>query len=782
MEKLFVNFKDAFRGASTFYITALFLSVLLFSVLCASDLFASGKCPKCGKVWNQPWAKSFKLCPDDATPLIEIEQKEEPEKIDAVRAITIKKINADFQNFYRRRVALCIGINNYPDFPTLEFAVKDAQDMAGVFRGYGFDDVVLLTNRDSIKEKIITELFRIKAESKENDLFVFYFAGHGTTAKDSRGKENGYLLTHDSDENNIHETGISMSLFKDICDTMPNKHILFLADCCYSGYGLTRSIPANEDFTTYSNVLTSARAVQLLSAGGKNDLAHERDGHGIFTSFLLEVLQGKTKHKNDGIISVLEMAEYIKQNVIKDTKGRQNPGFGYLAGNGDVIFIAGQQKRQTFDRHEILSLEKIESMHVEAESLSNKGDYLKAENNLSLAYADFLKHQSGDAEKNLRYIKSLSNLSLHMYKNDMAIYYAQSIIKDAANSLDKSLGYNQIGLAYDNKGEHDTAISYYKKALKIDIKELGPEHSNVATSYSNIGMAHSSKHEFDKAIEYFKKALKIDKNIYGESDSKATAYYNNLGGAYEKKGEFDKAIEYYKKALKIDLAVLGAEHPKIATLYNNLGLSYSGKGDFDRALSYYQRALKINLAKLGAEHPKVALRYSNIGRAYEDKGEFDKAIEYYKKALAIDIKHGGTHQYRVAIRYNNLGFAYKGKGDFDKAIEYYKKALEIKLEKLGDRHLEVANIYNIIGSVYTTKGEYNLAIRNHKKVLEIRKHVLGADHVDVATSYWWLGVLYRNAGINEIEANLYIKKAHAIYLKQLGSDHPKTKKIEGFLQ
>ena len=117
--------------------TAFLISAIL--LLFASLLWASGKCPKCLKTWNQPWAIDFKVCPECGTPLVQIEKKQDTDS-ETVREIFISRVEKEFSTIYRRRLALCIGINKYIHFPVLEYAVSDAQSMAGVMKGYGFDD------------------------------------------------------------------------------------------------------------------------------------------------------------------------------------------------------------------------------------------------------------------------------------------------------------------------------------------------------------------------------------------------------------------------------------------------------------------------------------------------------------------------------------------------------------------------------------------------------------------------------------------------------------------
>ena len=85
-------------------------------------------------------------------------------------------------------------------------------------------------------------------------------------------------------------------------------------------------------------------------------------------------------------------------------------------------------------------------------------------------------------------------------------YLEQAILLDQ----DFASLYINLGAAYDSKGDYDEAIEYFQKALKINLKMLGPEHPDVAVIYNNLGLAYTGKGEYIKAIEYLQKALKID--------------------------------------------------------------------------------------------------------------------------------------------------------------------------------------------------------------------------------------------------------------------------------
>ncbi len=72
-----------------------------------------------------------------------------------------------------------------------------------------------------------------------------------------------------------------------------------------------------------------------------------------------------------------------------------------------------------------------------------------------------------------------------------------------------------MGLILDYKGEYDSAIEYFQKALEINLNILGPEHLNVSTDYITISKVYQNMRDYNKAAENHKKALKIYQKVFG---------------------------------------------------------------------------------------------------------------------------------------------------------------------------------------------------------------------------------------------------------------------------
>ena len=64
-----------------------------------------------------------------------------------------------------------------------------------------------------------------------------------------------------------------------------------------------------------------------------------------------------------------------------------------------------------------------------------------------------------------------------------------------------------LGTAYSSMGNHQTAIDYLEKSLKIAI-EIGDRRVEEVT-YGNLGSVYYSLGDYRKATEYHEKSLKI---------------------------------------------------------------------------------------------------------------------------------------------------------------------------------------------------------------------------------------------------------------------------------
>jgi hypothetical protein len=176
---------------------------------------------------------------------------------------------------------------------------------------------------------------------------VFYFAGHGQTEDLPGGRERGYLVPVDADTYNWQNTMLAMDQLNQIIKQIRAKHIFMAFDSCYSGLGLTRSIKRHpKQNSAYIQKMMRSRSIQILTAGSRSEQAIEAAGHGLFTDHLLAALSGAADINADGYITATEIYATLRPSITKKSYSRQTPQFGYIEGNGDIIFSNTPQKKE----------------------------------------------------------------------------------------------------------------------------------------------------------------------------------------------------------------------------------------------------------------------------------------------------------------------------------------------------------------------------------------------------------------------------------------------------
>ncbi len=194
--------------------------------------------------------------------------------------------------------ALIVGINSYAGYwPQLKNAVNDAAEIAKVLKSdYKFDDFSVLLDKDATRRNIMQKLdWFVKNVKSEDNLLIFY-SGHGQFNKDLN---RGYWVPSDATSNSTSDF-ISNSEIKDYLGGIPSKHTLLITDACFAGDifrgTMTESIPfdPNNMDRYYKEVYRKPSRVALTSGGLEEVMDGGKDGHSIFSYYLLKALKENT--------------------------------------------------------------------------------------------------------------------------------------------------------------------------------------------------------------------------------------------------------------------------------------------------------------------------------------------------------------------------------------------------------------------------------------------------------------------------------------------------------
>lgn len=554
--------------------------------------------------------------------------------------------------------ALLIGVSKFknPEL-SLQFADADALDFSKLVespRGGGLppENIMLLTD-----EKATLAAVRLgfqdflKRRAGKNDTVIILVASHGTV--EVPGSKGAFILTYDSDPQDLKSTALPMSELKALFEEQLSKvgRVAIFSDVCKaSTIGSIHSTSVNSDVQHLQDAegqllgLMASRARELSFEGpqfGK--------GHGAFSYFVIKGLDGDADENKDGTVDGNELIRYVINQVPKATGDKQHPTD---ISNSDV----GNVK-----------LSDVKKPGIEVAHWRMLYDFRSGEP-LYMASADPQLPSTGEPVADLeRFRSAIAGGRLLPEQSDNA-FDALAKLEPELNRERYADVSNQLRVALESKGQEvllkylagdenpqsrqdfDTGARYTEAARKLTGESLLLE----AREDFFRGRTLLFDKKFPEAAALLEQAVRMDPGeAYG---------YNALGIAYLEQAQFDKAIPAFRDAVR------RGQHWSYPL--HNEALAFVETGDSKSAIRAYQQAIRLT--------PKYSYLPYNLGLVYQRINRRKEAEASYRKAMQLSPSS--------AEPYNALGTLLASEGKRAEAEASYRRALEKKPDLLPARH------------------------------------------------------------------------------------------------
>ncbi len=247
---------------------------------------------------------------------------------------------------YQSSLAVVIGVDAYEHLPPLRAAESDAKELARRLKARGFEVRTLLgaqATRQRIASVLGDELHRV---ADKDDRVLIFFAGHGVSVGEGDARV-GYLMPAAGDPTQPAATGVAMTEVVRWFGRYRARHVMLLADACYSGLALsTRAAGLKPAMERYLEAVTSRRARIALVGGGAgeqvNEWVDDSGTRGLFTHFLLQALDGAADTNGDCVITSDEIVAFVRPEVARQAQllwgAEQHPQSG-RSGEGEFVFL-----------------------------------------------------------------------------------------------------------------------------------------------------------------------------------------------------------------------------------------------------------------------------------------------------------------------------------------------------------------------------------------------------------------------------------------------------------
>ncbi|MBB5041671.1 caspase family protein [Shinella fusca] len=251
--------------------------------------------------------------------------------------------------------ALVVGVDHYPNDVSLDGAVQDAEDVYRSMNEAGFK-AIKFTNEEARKDDIRKAWTDMVTEAAPGDTIIFTYAGHGAQMPelipgDEADGLDEFLQLPGFDRNRYEETSKEIIVDNEMNAWFAEAegkgvHVLFVSDSCFSG-GMSRSIkgktrlapavkvklaPPSQEAISGANLKEADfKQVTVLAASLESQPTPEViiDGQprGALSWSFARAVEGSADRNGDGLITRIELEDYVFSNVKNRSEALQVPNF-----------------------------------------------------------------------------------------------------------------------------------------------------------------------------------------------------------------------------------------------------------------------------------------------------------------------------------------------------------------------------------------------------------------------------------------------------------------------
>ncbi len=582
--------------------------------------------------------------------------------------------------------ALLVGISSFQsaDIRALRYAHEDARLFERYLRserGGSLPDenLVVLLNEQATSAAIRNSMTNfLKARATKNDTVILFFATHGTvvSAGGRRGGK-GYIVTWDSNPEDLATTGLGMADVQDFIskDLTNVREVLAFIDVCHAGK--IGSIPEAEHvkINAISEKLEQSEnegELFIFRASRSNETSEEGPqfggGHGAFSFFLLEALNGKGDIDQDGNVTINELIGHTYRNVVDSTFDRQHPKDGgefegkrtiantrqqgitmlaYAAvppgatrGSGGLTLTAtASGDTRSLTRRSAIPVVRTSVFQeaIDFEEAIGAGRILAAaDRNALSALRQLQERQRVPREE---YLAQRNRLQIMLEDNGQQV-------------LLRYLAGEQIP---QTRGDFVTGAAYFATARQLSPNSVFLEARETfcegrAALFPDAG----GKRDYRRGQELLERSIRLD--------PEGAYSYNALGIAYLEQAVYDKAALAFQEAIR--------RAPYWAYPRHNLALTNTQAGDYASAIRGYQEAMALA--------PSYSYLPYNLGLVYQRINRRREAEAAFRKAIDLNPKEG--------MPYNALGYLNASTGRAAEAEKNYQQAIALSPDLVVARH------------------------------------------------------------------------------------------------
>lgn len=275
----------------------------------------------------------------------------------------------------------------------------------------------------------------------------------------------------------------------------------------------------------------------------------------------------------------------------------------------------------------------------------------------------------------------------------------------------------------------------------LAVAHLGQSHPNSVNLLQLRATAARLAGDFSEALRLAQEVVEIRQQSLGPSHPETLHSENGVATHLSRMGKQEEAIEILRKVLRARQKILGDEHLDSWRTEGNLAVALSESGrpeDTKEAAAILRALVDKYVARYGSGTRYARVLMNNLATLERDLGNLAAGETLLRGVIAAQQGQPKSQHSDLYMAATNLALNLKDQGRLEEALENYVNALNSAREGLPDGHPHL----------YIIQGNYGHAL-----------------------------LLNRNYD----QASVELDAAHEGLVRTLGTEHPRTEKVRGWL-
>jgi len=245
---------------------------------------------------------------------------------------------------------------------------------------------------------------------------------------------------------------------------------------------------------------------------------------------------------------------------------------------------------------------------------------------------------------------------------------------------------NNRGVVLNDAGRYDEAEQAHRIALELRSSRFGADSLGAASSYNNLGNVAFARGDNESALASFEKAIAIYRGALGEGHPNVISPQGNRAAVLMRTGRAAEAEQETRAIIEILKKDNDGEHPLMVIALANLGSAIKAQDRNEEALQVFQDARELSRRVMGEKHPITTEVLTGIGGVLAALGRSDEATALYQQAIDEWKESIGPDHPNLAHAYIGLGELQREAGDEAAARKSFEEASRIRSAALGADH------------------------------------------------------------------------------------------------